>query len=545
MAAEHLNTRPHEVELPGIVEVLRRNLVGELHRQAPEVGLVVDGTWELTRRLGEGGFGLVFEAWHLDLERAYAIKLLNARHCSEEVRSRFLAEARLMAEMRSEHLVRVLNYGELPDGTPYFVMDLIKGQTLRQRLREPLPVPRAVEIAEEILTGLAVVHARQVVHGDIKPENIIIGEEDGRVRLLDFGLARTTALVNGRGGTPPYMAPEMLLDEGCADFRADVFAVGVVLYEMLTGRLPRGHSRMDFEQIQRSWRKKPEIDPMRMYCKGVPESLDELVQAALSRDPTARPVSADAMLAELRRVRDQSLPEALVEALSPPGPSTPSTTTTVHDTIMSMSKPHWMGPSIVLVAVAVALVASPMVDWSSDDAAPLEAPAAHSPEVPSLGSVRGEILVAAPLGPSGPSTGAQPASCEALGGEGGSNMPVQCQRMPSTVDEPVIDARVDLGLEEAQPTKARPRARVLTRARFESVMRSLTRVARRCAETIDVFPGTEVTVQVAVDPSGRAEATIGGAEARLPIGTCIDQAVEAKRFDRTRKGGFHEYVFRL
>lgn len=303
-------------DVPGLASLLERNIRGELYQLGP--GMIIDGKWELRRLLGEGAFGQVYEAWHLKLDHPVAIKILVGTH--DNAKQRFLEEAQLMAGMSSEHLVRASDYGELPNGSPYLVMDLVPGKSLRHWLgKERMPMWRAVRIGAEIVEGLVEVHERGVVHGDIKPENVVIGEDDDKARLLDFGLAQTSAMkAELRGGTPHYMAPEMLLEKAPASERGDLYAVGVVLYEMLTGRLPRGHLEMkDLFEIQAAWKRKPTPTPVRMYCKNVPKAqrdalaaLERLVMAALARDPTVRPKSAMTMLEELRRLQERLSPEA-------------------------------------------------------------------------------------------------------------------------------------------------------------------------------------------------------------------------------------------
>lgn len=301
----------NELPLLGLAKLLGANARGELHKIEP--GMIIDNKWEVRRLLGEGGFGQVYEAWHLELDHPVAIKVLTRSQGRAEVRQRFLAEARLMAGMASKHLVRASDYGELPNGSPYFVMDLVKGRSLRHLLCERLPLWRALELGEEILRGVVEVHRRGVVHGDIKPENIVISHDDGHARLLDFGLAQTSAAEGEEvGGTPQYMAPEMLLQRVPASARTDVYAVGVVLYEMLTGRLPRGHLDMSVEQLRKAWATKPTPNPLLMYCSGVPQvqqeamaAIDKLVMTALSPDPRNRPISAMPMLRGLRRLRKQ------------------------------------------------------------------------------------------------------------------------------------------------------------------------------------------------------------------------------------------------
>jgi hypothetical protein len=313
--------------LPGLGEILRRNDAGELHRVSLERHMVIeDKRLELTRRLGAGGFGQVWEAWHIELEQKRAIKFLDGKHRDlAAVRARFRAEAQLLAQLDSKHLVRVWDYGELADGVPYFVMELVQGLTLRQRMSEPLPLHRAVEIAAQLLDGLAEVHARGLTHGDVKPENIILSGPEEEVRVLDFGLAQISTRATGVGGTPPYMAPELVLEGKPPSPRADVYAVGVVLYEMLTGELPRGHVSMGIDRIRRSWEMKPTAAPMRMLRKEIPTALDELVMKALSKDPSLRFATAGEM-AEALRVLEGRISAGLADTVLPDSPSAKATT---------------------------------------------------------------------------------------------------------------------------------------------------------------------------------------------------------------------------
>jgi hypothetical protein len=435
----------------GLEEMLRLNLGGGLHR---ETGTIIDGKWELRRLLGEGGFGKVYEAWHLQLDRGFAIKLLDARHGGPELKQRFLEEARLMAGLASEHLVRASDYGELSDGRPYFVMELVQGRTLRHYLRERMPVSRAMEIAEELLEGLAEVHKRGVVHGDIKPENVIIGDEDDKARLLDFGLAQTSVAAGGGvGGTPPYMAPEMLLDGVPASPRTDVYAIGVVLYEMLTSRMPRGHADMDFQKLRRAWGSKPKADPVRMHRQEVSEALDAFVMEALSREPTARFKSAQQMLEELRRAQSRVSSEGLAVTLVPE-PGAPASMSELRSThkipIDTQRRRQWW---LVPVAIGAAVVVGVGGWWVlGGGPEPSQESQSHvvidEAEIPKVESPRAEELLAAPdlelardgilvVTPHAAGQGAVHAHetfCEALGGrrrvEGA--LPVFCKRIPAT-----------------------------------------------------------------------------------------------------------------
>ncbi len=313
--------------LPGRDELLRANDAGELHRVELERHLVIEGKGlELVRPLGAGGFGQVWEAWHVELEQKRAVKFLDGSHRElVAVRQRFRAEAQLLAQLEGKHLVRVLDYGELRDGVPYFVMELVQGPTLRRRMVEPLPVARAVELAAQLLEGLAEVHARGLTHGDVKPENVVLSGPDEEVRVLDFGLAQITARATSVGGTPPYMAPEVVLEGKPASPRADVYAVGVVLYEMLTRELPRGHVSMGLERIRRSWEKKPIATPVRVLRKEIPVALDELVMKALSRDPSLRFATAGEMLEALQTIEGR-IDEALADPAQPEAASTKAPT---------------------------------------------------------------------------------------------------------------------------------------------------------------------------------------------------------------------------
>jgi len=459
--------------LPGLDALLDRNFRGELHQLGP--GIIINDKWELRRLLGEGAFGQVYEAWHVELDHPVAIKVLTGGHGRAEVRQRFLEEARLMAGMSSKHLVRASDYGELPDGSPYFVMDLVKGKSLRHVLRERLPLPRALELGEEILEGLVEVHRRGVVHGDIKPENIVVGDDDDQARLLDFGLAQTSA-ADGEdvGGTPHYMAPEMLLERVPASARTDVYAVGVVLYEMLTGRLPRGHLDMSVEQLRKTWASKPKPNPVLMYCKGVPQAqqeslgaLDKLVMEALAGEPTSRPKSAQPLLDELRRLRLRLSPEALAPTLTPESTAGRSSVTEAKTTkpYGTLEAGSWTVLRTITVVAVVVLVATLLGWWwwsqaREGEVARKEQPAVGKaggttlevpPPAPSkpapafdpqqLVPARGGVLVAIPEGASAASRSGYTAMCEALGGERPpveGTMPVLCREVPRSTAETLM-----------------------------------------------------------------------------------------------------------
>jgi serine/threonine protein kinase len=184
---------------------------------------------------------------------------------------------------------------------PYFVMDCLHGKTLRKHLLEKrsLQLDEALKFMEGTLEGLAYVHERGIVHSDVKPENLFL--DDAGVRLLDFGLARTSSLtsIHPFGGTPPYMAPEVLLGKAPPGPSSDIYAAGVVLYEMLTGQLPRGFLQMDFDQALQEIRD-ASARPLQFFRTDLPEALSQRIDEMVAFDPSARPPTARATLARLQ-----------------------------------------------------------------------------------------------------------------------------------------------------------------------------------------------------------------------------------------------------
>ncbi len=202
--------------------------------------------YELRRVLGEGGMGVVLLATERVLDRPVAIKVLH-RHAAEqpEMRERFRREARVAARLTHANIVPLHTFGDI-DGELFFVMGFVEGETLAERLRREGQIPQddALRILREVCDALALAHANGVIHRDIKPENVLLEARTGRALLADFGIARegtASAALTGTGiaiGTPHYMSPEQAASDGAVDHRADIYAVGVLGYRMLSGRLP-------------------------------------------------------------------------------------------------------------------------------------------------------------------------------------------------------------------------------------------------------------------------------------------------------------------
>ncbi len=261
----------------------------------------------------------VYVATDLRLERRIALKVMHA-HLSDDsaFQSRFIQEARAAARLADPHVVNVFDQGQ--DGElAYLVMEYLPGITLRELMREQrrLTIPQTITIMDAILAGLSAAHRAGIVHRDVKPENVLLAE-DGRIKIGDFGLARATTANTATGaqllGTIAYLAPE-LVTRGTADARSDIYALGIMLYEMLTGEQPyKGEQPMQiaFQHATESVPRPSVRNP------GVPEPLDELVLWATEKSPDERPDDAQEMLDRLREIeRELGIAPAVAAATMP------------------------------------------------------------------------------------------------------------------------------------------------------------------------------------------------------------------------------------
>jgi eukaryotic-like serine/threonine-protein kinase len=266
-------------------------------------GTVVDGRYRIEETLGRGAMGVVVSAMHVELRERLALKFLDTRIrvTVDDFYARFRREARVNARLRNEHVARVLGTGLYLDRHPYIVMDYLSGIDLK-RAREAaggaVPAELAVEYAVQICRGMAEPHALGIVHRDLKPSNILVTKRaDGSdlIKILDFGICKWTASEEQQDeitltgvvlGSPKYMAPEQLFGAAQVDARADVWSIGVILYELLTGRPPFDASSLT--QLSRALALNHAPTSMNCLQLGIPPAVETVVQRCLAHDPNQR-----------------------------------------------------------------------------------------------------------------------------------------------------------------------------------------------------------------------------------------------------------------
>jgi len=267
------------------------------------------GRYEVVDLIGQGGMGALFRARDPRIGRYVAIKLLRRDFDTPELRDRFMREARAAGCLSHPNIVTIYDVGE-DDGLPFIAMEYVRGETFVDLvgLRPPLPVPRKVQLIEEVCAGLAHAHESGIVHRDIKPANLILGAE-GIVKILDFGIAKLTASeITQRGtiiGTLNYMSPEQITAATTVDSRADIFAVGAVLYELLSHQ-QAFPGNMPVEVLNRIVRGVPK--PIADYFPDIDPRLAQVVERALEKDATRRFQTASAMQDELAEIRLNPMP---------------------------------------------------------------------------------------------------------------------------------------------------------------------------------------------------------------------------------------------
>ncbi|MCX7808107.1 MAG: serine/threonine protein kinase, partial [Deltaproteobacteria bacterium] len=291
------------------------------------IGQVLDERYFIEAVLGEGGMGVVYRARHVVLQRPLAIKVLRPDVSkNQEVMQRFQQEAQSASAIGNEHIIDITDFGRLSNGATYFVMEFLDGRPLGEVIEKEAPFPpiRVVRIGKQISKALGAAHARNIVHRDLKPDNIFLikrGEENDFVKVLDFGIAK----VGGSGskltqagqvfGTPHYMSPEQCLGRP-VDARTDIYALGVILFEMATGRPP-----FDADNIMGILSQHIHAPPPSPRSveggEQIPPSLEAVILKCLAKAPEERYASMEELRADLEGIEEElggALPRSSVTA---------------------------------------------------------------------------------------------------------------------------------------------------------------------------------------------------------------------------------------
>ncbi len=267
---------------------------------------MLDGRYRVATKIATGGTSTVYRGLDTRLDRPVALKVMDSRYAGDaQFLTRFQLEARSVARLKDPGLVAVYDQG-LDARHPFLVMELVEGGTLRELLAErgPMPPHAVAAVLRPVLGGLAAAHRAGLVHRDVKPENVLISEA-GEVKIVDFGLVRAVAEAGSTStsvilGTVAYLSPEQVKD-GNASPRSDVYAVGIVAYELLTGQTPFSGDTSLSVAYQRL---DTDVPPPGSVISGVPAQFDELVERATARDPAGRYADAQEMGAELDAIAD-------------------------------------------------------------------------------------------------------------------------------------------------------------------------------------------------------------------------------------------------
>jgi serine/threonine protein kinase, bacterial len=283
----------------------------------PLEGTLLDGRYRIATKIATGGTSTVYRGMDTRLDRPVALKVMDSRYAGDQqFLTRFQLEARTVARLKDPGLVAVYDQG-LDARHPFLVMELVEGGTLRELLTErgPMPPHAVAAVLRPVLGGLAAAHRAGMVHRDVKPENVLISDE-GSVKIVDFGLVRAVAAAGITStsvilGTAAYLSPEQVRD-GNASPRSDVYATGIVAYELLTGQTPfSGDSPLSvaYQRLD------TDVPAPGTVIAGVPAQFDELVRRATAREPADRYADAQEMRAELDAIVDElALPEFRVPA---------------------------------------------------------------------------------------------------------------------------------------------------------------------------------------------------------------------------------------
>ena len=298
----------------------------------PYIGVTIDGRYKIESLLGEGGMGVVYAARHKVINKRVAVKVLRGELSRDrEMVERFLQEARAASSIGHPHIVDVSDFGELPDGSAYFIMEFLEGESLADLLKasRPLPMKRLLHIGKQVADALDAAHAQQIVHRDLKPDNVFLvtkGLEKDYAKILDFGIAKVATSSNTKltragtvFGTPHYMSPEQAAGAP-VDHRTDIYALGVILYESASGKVP--FDADNYMGILTQHMYKAPV-PIRALVppvpSDVPPGLEAVILKCLSKKPEQRYNSMRELVDDLEIIEKGGMPTAIQEMIARSG----------------------------------------------------------------------------------------------------------------------------------------------------------------------------------------------------------------------------------
>ena len=485
-----------------------------------ELMALMSDRYRIVRRIGKGGMGEVFLAEHTAIGKQVAIKILGEEFAKKQrIVQRFLQEARAASLIRHENVVDITDFGHTPSGLPFLTMEFLVGEDLKHMLRREvrLPWPRARRILVQLLAGLGAAHRQGVIHRDIKPDNcfrVQRGENSDFIKVLDFGIAKVigeevdqnltqTGVVMG---TAEYMSPEQARSDEL-DARTDLYAVGVILFEMLTGQVPfRANGFMG--TLSKHIMEPPPSPRALAPEAGISRALELVVLKALAKDPADRFQSAEEFSAALR-----ALPPARDDEVAP------------------VQRPRWLigAAALLLVGSGATWGALGLLGTSLSETPGPVAAAVDPPSAP-----------VDPPDPAGPPTAESVVS------------PVEPLVTPPV--EPPVVAPDPTPAPKGDPAKKRegkPRAEAklpdkLTPEQLRAGFAAVDAAARDCRSKHGGVPGTVVYVQMTVTTDGKVQ----GASARKPyqgtsLGRCVEAAASKASFPKASAGQRAEPGFKL
>lgn len=377
----------------------------------PYLGTTFDKRYKIEQIIGEGGMGFVYLARHKVIDKKVAVKVLrNDMARDRENLDRFLQEARAASSIGNPHIVDISDFGDLPDGSTYFVMEYLDGGSLSRLIDrdKPLSTERICHIALQLTDGLSAAHASGIVHRDLKPDNVILvprGPDEEFVKILDFGIAKVMStaekltVAGAVFGTPHYMSPEQAAGNP-VDHRTDVYSLGIMLYEMASGALPFNADNFMAILSQHMYQAPT---PIREVAPGCSPGLEAVILKCLSKKPEARYQTMDELRADIEKLKNGEMPAAVSEMVNrADGFSVPPeyfkrSSASISPLAMPEQKRPWALYGAAVTAILVGLVAVVVAVRTVTNAA--------SPQPPSVAKTE-----LAPAAQASPQIAAQPES---------------------------------------------------------------------------------------------------------------------------------------